>query len=285
MKSRGLLACALLLQLVFSLAAAAQTPRVLVVGDSWAAEMWQDGAHQVVFTSNGVGQFSAVGATTTESGSTAAQWKQAAKLQLIADALQANPSIDIVQLTVGGNDFLDTWSTSLTPPQVDVLKQSILIDLGIITDFILAQRADIEVLLSFYDYPNFRDTRTGLMGTFFCTPKWNAMGQPTPSQLNAAAIDFVDTYAGIANANPRIHHVRHFGLMQNKYGIDTLPPGLPLPGEATLPSPLTAMRNRAGLGRDCFHLTPEGYDHLVQNLYDNFYQFRFDVDLFADSFE
>lgn len=284
MKLKSLLFCALL-PLAFSPAVVAKTPRVLVVGDSWAAEMWQDGSHEVVFTSNGVGQFSAVGATTTESGSTAAEWKQAAKLQLIADALLANPSIDIVQLTVGGNDFLDTWSTSLTPPQVDALKQAILFDLGIITDFILAQRADIEVLLSFYDYPNFRDTRVGLIGAFFCTPLWEDLGEPTPAQLNAAAIDFVDTYAGIADGNPRIHHVRHFGLMQNKYGIDMLPPGLPLPGEANLPSPLKAMRDRAGLGRDCFHLTAEGYDHLVQNLYDGYYQFRFETDLFADSFE
>jgi len=168
---------------------------------------------------------------------------------------------------------------------VEALKQAILFDLGIIIDFILAQRADIEVLLSFYDYPNFRDTRTGLIGALFCTPLWNDLGQPTPAQLNAAAIDFVDAYAGIADAHPRIHHVRHFGLMQNKYGIDMLPPGLPLPGEANLPSPLTAMRNRAGLGRDCFHLSPEGYDHLVQNLYDGYYQFRFETDLFADSFE
>ena len=140
------------------------------------------------------------------------------------------------------------------------------------------------MLLSFYDSPNFRDTRVGLIGLLFCTPQWNGMGQPTPTQLNAAAIDFVDTYAGIANGNPRIHHVRHFGLMQNQYGIDMIPAGLPLPGEPTLPSPLVAMRDRAGLGRDCFHLTAEGYDHLVQNLYDSYYRDRFGA-LFGSSFE
>jgi lysophospholipase L1-like esterase len=262
----------------------AQTPRVLIVGDSWAEEMWQDGAHEVVFAANNAAQFSALGATTTESGTTAAQWKDPARLQLIADALQANPSIDTVQLTVGGNDFLDVWSTAMPPMQVEALKQGILQDLGTITDFILAQRADIEVLLSFYDYPNFRDTRVGLIGLLFCTPRWNGMGQPTPTQLNALAIDFVDAFAAIASANPRIRHVRHFGLMQNKYGIDTIPAGQPLPGEPTLPSPLVAMRNRAGLGRDCFHLQPEGYDHLVQNLYDGYYRSRLAMP-FASSFE
>ncbi len=274
-----------LLCLCLTLAAQAQTPRVLIVGDSWAAEMWQDGTHEVVFVSNNVGQFTALGATTTESGTTAAQWKEPARLQLIADALQANPSIDTVQLTAGGNDFLDAWSTTMPPLQVDALRQRILDDLEIITAFVLNQRADIEVLLSFYDYPNFRDTRTGLIGLFFCTPLWNDLGQPSPTQLNAAAIDFIDTYAQIADAHPRIFHVRHFGLMQNKYGIDLIPPGqLALPGEPTLPSPLTAMRDRVGLGRDCFHLSPQGYDHLVQNLYDGYYRARFEL-IFSNSFE
>jgi len=268
-----------------ALPALAQTPRVLIVGDSWAEEMWQDGAHEVVFASNQLDRFSALGATTTESGTTAAQWKQPDRLQRIADALQANPSIDIVQLTLGGNDFLDAWSTSMPAAQVAALKEQILADLTIITAFILAQRPDVEVLLSFYDYPNFRDTRTGLIGLFFCTPLWNDLGQPTPAQLNAAAIDFVDTYAQIAAVEPRIHHVRHFGLMQQKYGIDMIPPGqLGLPGDPLLPSPLTAMRNRAGLGRDCFHLSPQGYDHLVQNLFDGFYRGRFER-IFSASFE
>jgi lysophospholipase L1-like esterase len=272
-----LLACA-------ALPALAQTPRVLIVGDSWAEEMWLDGAHEVVFSSNGLGRWSALGTTTTESGSTAAQWRQPDQLQRIGDALAANPDIDIVQLTVGGNDFLDAWSTTLPEAQVDTLQQAILADLQTITDYILAQRADIEVLLSFYDYPNFRDTRSGLLGLLFCTPLWNQLGQPTPTQLNAAAIDFVDLYAGIAAQQPRIHHVRHFGLMQSRYGIDQLPPGqLQPPGDPLLPSPLAAMRDRAGLGRDCFHLAPEGYDTLVQNLVDGYYRRRFES-IFSDSF-
>jgi lysophospholipase L1-like esterase len=73
--------------------------------------------------------------------------------------------------------------------------------------------------------------------------------------------------------------------MQNLFGIDGTSPGsLPLPGDAGLPSPLAAMRNRAGLGRDCFHLSPQGYDRLVQNLYEAYYAQRLEP-VFRDAFE
>lgn len=41
------------------------------------------------------------------------------------------------------------------------------------------------------------------------------------------------------------------------------------------------MRDHGLAGRDCFHLTPDGYDVLVQNLYENFFQVRFDTLLHA----
>ena len=84
----------------------AQTPRVLIVGDSWAAQQVADNVHQVVFTANGFSQFTVDGANTAISGSEAADWAMADQLALIAEALDAEPSIDTVQLTIGGNDFL-----------------------------------------------------------------------------------------------------------------------------------------------------------------------------------
>lgn len=272
-------------------AAAQGLPRVLVVGDSWAEEMFQDGVHGQVFANNGYAQYVAVAggsgpASTVESGSTAAQWVQPARLQRIAEALAANPSIDTVQLTVGGNDFLGAWSTTMPPAQVEQLKAQILTDLIGITSFVLEFDPRLEIVLSFYDYPNFRDNRSifNFVWTFFCLPLWNDLGQPNAAQLNAAAIEFIGSYADIADAHPRIFHVFHLGLMQNKFGIDGIPPGqLPLPGDPSRPSPSASMRNR-GIGIDCFHLTPTGYRHLVQNLFDHYYARRFDT-LLRSSFE
>lgn len=276
----------------FSVQVPAQSVRLLIVGDSWAAEQWGDGSHARVFAANGFGDILADGSQTTESGSTAEQWSTPARLQVIADALAAQPSIDTVQLTLGGNDFLDVWNTGMSLEDEAALMLAISDRLDTISAFILDQRPDIEIVLSFYDYPNFVDTLGGLVGFFFCRPLWEDLGEPTPTELNIAARAFEAVYADLALANPRIHHVAHFGLMQFNYGFPSagIAPGdIAPPGDLTRPSPLASMRNHGLLGRDCFHLTPAGYDILVQNLIDGYLGARFTEPLgehvFSDSFE
>ncbi len=271
--------------LLLSAALHAQAPKVLLVGDSWAQEQWEDQSHAVVFEANDAAQFLVRGASTTENGTTAAEWASAERLALIEQALLANPSIDTVQLTIGGNDFLDVWSTSWSEPEVTALKEAIRLDLQLITEFVLAHRPDMEVLLSFYDYPNFRDTLGGIVGTLFCAPLHNRLGQPTPLELNQIATEFEASYAQLAS-HPRVHHVSHAGQMQFHFGFpdDGIAPGSLLPpGDLSLPSPLASMRNRL-VGRDCFHLSSAGYDHLVQNLYDQYFRVRFDT-VFKSPFE
>ena len=264
----------------------AQTTRLLIVGDSWAEEQWLDGSHQRIFNANGFSQFSADGSSTTESGTTAAEWSSPEFLQRITDALIAQPSIDTVQLTVGGNDFLDAWNTSLTPTQEADLQMAILDDLIVITEFILNQRADIEIVLSFYDYPNFVDTLGGLVGAFFCQPLYNDLGQPTPFEINTAASEFIDVYRQLAD-DARIHFVNHAGLMQFVFGFpdqNILPGDLPPPGDLALPSPVESLRSRLAPNDDCFHLSAQGYDVLVENLFDQYLFARLDG-IFKSGFE
>jgi len=107
-------------------------------------------------------------------------------LALIEDELDANPQIDTVQLTLGGNDFLDAWQADFTDEQSDALQQAIRTDLETIVSFILQQDPNIEVLLSVYDYPNLVDTLTGLPA-IFCVPLWQTMAEPAPVDINTAA--------------------------------------------------------------------------------------------------
>lgn len=263
-----------------ALPAWAQTvPKVLLVGDSWAAQQWEDGVHALVFAANDAERFGVVGATTTESGSTAAEWAAPSGLELIGQALDANPTIDTVQLTIGGNDFLDAWSVTMSPPDAAALRGQIREDLDTVIHHIIDTRPQVEVVISLYDYPNFRDTLNSLAGIAVCRPLHESMGSPTPVQINDAMADFESDLASLT-AHPRVRHVSHAGQMQFTYGFPSsgIPPGQLLPpGDATLPSPVTSMRDHGFLGRDCFHLTPSGYDVLVQNLYEDYYHERFDT--------
>jgi hypothetical protein len=260
----------------------AETTRLLIVGDSWAEEQWVDGSHARVLGLNGYSAMGVYGHSTTESGSTAHEWKQASYLQRIDQALLDYPAIDTVQLTVGGNDFLNVWNTGMSDADIAQLTQAILFDLGLIIDYVLAVKPEIEILLSLYDYPNFRDTLGGFAGWFACGPLHDDMGQPTPLELNTAALGLVESIADLADGNSRIHFVDHFGLMQYNYGFveEEIPPGaILLPGDIELPSPLEAMRKHAvfwWFEDDCFHLTPDGYDIIVQNLIDHFLAYRYD---------
>mgnify|MGYP000035252250 CR=1 FL=1 len=269
----------LLLCLLFgAMGSQAQTTKVLIVGDSWAAQQWEDGTHDAVFFVNGYPQFLSFGDEVSISGSTAAEWVAPAELQKITDALNANPDIDTVQLTLGGNDFLDQWNTGLTPMAVTAIQNQIIADLQVVVDHILAHDIGIEVILSFYDYPNFVDTTSGFTG-IICANLHNDLGTPTPTELNSMEVIFEQAFASVAASHPKVFHVSHTGLMQNLYGFpdDGIPAGtIQPPGDVSLPSPVESMRITFGV-TDCFHLRPEGYDVLVQNLFDQYFQYRFDT--------
>ncbi|MFK8011235.1 MAG: GDSL-type esterase/lipase family protein [Marinicellaceae bacterium] len=263
----------------------AQTPKVLIVGDSWAAQQWSDNVHNAVFDVNGYPQFEAFGANVAISGSTAAEWVVPSELQKITDALNANPTIDTVQLTLGGNDFLDQWDTGMMPMQVTAIQNQITADLEIIVDHILAHDPKIEVIMSFYDYPNFVDS----LGSFVpvCDNLFEELGEPTPFEINTQAVNFEQAFASIVDTNPRVFHVSHFGLMQQTFGFpddNILPGDIDAPGDITLVSPVESMRITAGFIIDCFHLKAEGYDVLIQNLFESYYANRFD-EIFKSSFD
>jgi lysophospholipase L1-like esterase len=129
-------------------AASAATARILLVGDSWAQQAWAARAYQTALVSQGLGQWEEKGDVTAIGGTTAAQWATAPFLQLITDELTANPQIDIVHLSIGGNDFLGA------PPGADilVLAAQILADSQTVVDHILSIRPNARVSHASYDY-------------------------------------------------------------------------------------------------------------------------------------
>lgn len=274
--------------LLLSFSTHSQTQRVLIVGDSWAQLQITNDSHNQVFADNGFAGISISPSSdiTSEDGTEAADWATPAGLQTIVDTINANSEIDTVQLTIGGNDFLNAWRADMTEQEESDLQLQISTDLNTIINAVLAIDTKIEILLSFYDYPNFVDTIGGPFGGT-CNDLNNDMQQPTTFQLNTAATEFEEIYAQIATTQPRVFHVSHFGLMQSFFGFpdDGILPGdiLP-PGDLNKPSPLEAMRDFF-VTRDCFHLSPLGYEFLVQNSFDGYFENRFSNAIFSDGFE
>lgn len=262
--------------------------RVLLVGDSWSEFMWLDRSLRDGFAANGRPDIVEEGAVTAISGSTAAEWSEAGMLQLISDELAQNPTIDTVQLTLGGNDFLagqpgGGWWTGISAVEEEALFDQIIADAATVMDFILALDPDLEIVVSLYDYTNFVESLGGILG-FLCNPTFNDLGQPTPLEINAAGGRLQDRVDTLIASRPRVVGVRHYGLMQFTFGFpdEGIPPGQLLPpGDLSRPSPIEAMR----LGADCFHVSSAGNDVLVQNLWDSYYDQRFNGTLWRDGFE
>ena len=259
-------------------------PTVLLVGDSWAEFMWQFRTLQNTFSDNGYPNLVEDGSSTAISGSTVAEWTQPSWLQSITDALESQPSIEVVQVTFGGNDFLagqsgGGWYVDISSQDLETLYGQILADAEIVIDHIFSVRPDIEILISLYDYVNFVESNP-----ITCLGPWNDLGNPTPLQVNTAAAELQTRVNTFAAGRDRVTSIGHMGLMQFSYGFpdDGIAPGdIPLPGDLSLPSPIASMF----LGLDCIHLSDAGYRILGQNLWDQFYGPLFVGTIFSDGFE
>ncbi|MEM8963474.1 MAG: SGNH/GDSL hydrolase family protein [Acidobacteriota bacterium] len=246
--------------------------RVLMVGDSWAGQMWEQRTVRDTFAVNGRPDIVEEGAETAIGGTTAAGWAMPSSLQVITDELAAYPSIDIVQLTISGNDFLDGgWYVGISQPNLDAFLAQVTGDLQTFFDHTLAQRPNLEIVVSLYDYLNL---------TLGCPALFDDLGQPTPRQVNEGLVVLQTAVADLVATYPRVRYVDHRGLMQFTFGFpgNGISPGsIPRPGNLDLPSPAEAFD-------DCIHLNEAGYDTLAQNLWDSYYGFRFNG-LFQDGYE
>jgi len=242
---------ALLLMCLVSPAFAAE---IVVFGDSWGVPAAP--SLQTVITNHGHSE-SVAGAAV--GGETAANLSSASGLQHITDTLAANPDVELVHLSIGGNDFLAQWNSTLTPAQEASLFQGISDDVETIVDHILAQAPSVLILWSSYDYPR----PLGALGT--------------PAEVNAASADFQSFAIALDVAKgASLTAIDFSGLMQVSYGFDgvqytiydppfAIPPGDPSLPDPSLPSPDAAFG-------DPIHLTAAGYLVLAEAQYDQFYQ-------------
>ena len=244
------------LALLLIAAAPALAARIVVFGDSWGVAAAV--ALQQVLVDHGIPDAVTNAAA---GGDTAANLSSPTGLQHIADSLDANPDADLIHLSIGGNDFLGQWNSSLTPAQEAALFAAILSDVETIVDHILLVRPGVTILWSSYDF-----SRPLAIGT--------------PPEVNAAALEIAGLAAALADAKgPGFSYGDFNGLMQVTYGFDGVQqtpfdPPFPIPpGDPSLPDPIWP--SPAASFSDPIHLTAAGYAILAEAQYDSFYAMHF----------
>lgn len=259
--------------------------KVLLVGDSWAFFMGVDQTINTVFDRWGHSNYTYfTNLTLAENGAETDDFQTATKQNEIAAQIAANPSIEVVHLSIGGNDVLGDWNVSFTQEQTDSLKAAVFARLVDVIEFIKTTRPGIRILWSGYMYPNFGEVIASAaplsnIHPFYGT--WQGMGFPTFIQLNEILNDFSDEIEAYTLADPQLDFVKAPGLMQYTYGQNSpllIAPGgsyppftQPLPyGDPTYPSPRNSMRDYL-LTKDCFHLSAGGYRDMISYHTQKFY--------------
>ena len=238
---------ALALSFFLASGAQAQTKRILLVGDSWVAQAWTAGAFTTALANKGLSQYQVEGGSTTIGGSTAAQWATQPYLDLITAGLQANPTIDIVHISIGGNDFLGA------PPGSDllVIGAQILTDTQTVVDHILSIDSNLTVAQASYDY--------------------------IPAGFTNESAAITQLLINQASLTPRYFVINNLGLLHHVFGY---PPNFsagttPLPGGYPSYTPLQggnpAFAGDPAVFADTIHPNTAAYVALAEHAIDEFY--------------
>lgn len=261
----------------------APAARIIMAGDSWAQYMADDNTHNRVLKMYGQGDKTTIASTFevgilcgdtqpdsddtyyTVSGSEARQWANEAVynyLQNLIDAINANPTVDAVLLSIGGNDILAGRSAGGWYHNMDldvagseqVLFDQITADMLYVINEVWARaRPDINFIISSYDFPNFNVTGSFLgqdyCGFYACGKREdlsrdeNGDNEISGSEhlildveLNTMMTLVEQVRKDIADANPQIFYDNGQGLMHYYYGFDD--PGYPAITEGTTAYPL-----------------------------------------------
>jgi lysophospholipase L1-like esterase len=272
----------------------APTPKVLLVGDSWAFFMNADQTFNNALKNWGHSNYKFVSNTVvSENGAEAPDFMTTTKQTEIQNLINQNPSIEVIHLSIGGNDMMGDWKVSMSAGALDTLGQKVQANIDSVIRFLKSTKPGIRVVWGGYTYPNFGEViNTSPLSSshpFFQT--WQDMEFPSFIEINNLLNRFSDTVASKAAADPQLDFVNATGLMQYTFGQTSplgVPPGgtyapmsLPLPlGDPNYPSPATSMRDYF-VTKDCFHLSAPGYLALIEYNIQKFYHKLFMDDFYA----
>lgn len=268
--------------------------KVLLIGDSWASFMNIDQTINNAMKNWGHSGVKYISNTTVaENGAETNDFLTASKLNAIKTLFAQNPDIEVVHVSIGGNDFLGDWKKSFSAGKTDTLFFDVKQRLLAIFDSLKSYKPGVQIVWSGYCYPNFKEViNTSSLGSnhpFYST--WQKMEFPDFIEINNLLNRVSDSVASYAANDPQLHFVPATGILQYTYGQTTalgVAPGgtypaytVPLPyGDPNYPSNKNSMRDYF-LTKDCFHLSPAAYldfiEYQVQKFYHKFFMNDFYV--------
>jgi lysophospholipase L1-like esterase len=150
-----------------ALSAPAATPRILYVGDSWTYYPWAEQSPPALgsvlsrpdIVSAIGGEYSEVGDIALH-GATAAQWDTPELKAEITQKLGEYPSIDVVHISLGGNDVNLGWKITHSPEQTAALLSETVNHIRNVVLHCLSVRPNVRVAICGYDYLNIAEGYT-----------------------------------------------------------------------------------------------------------------------------
>lgn len=252
--------------------------RVLMIGDSWTDIMDEDDALERAFTRAGYDGVLEKGDNTAIGGTTASYWAQSTQLDVIESELVNNPTIDMVHLSMGGNDFLagsggGGWYKGMGGSNEDAFFAATKDNIEAVIQRILDVRPEAHIVICSYDWINLWDTLNVTANQLM----WANLGSPSPRELNEGLMRLSAVQHELAVAyGQAVTYVNNYGLMHYAYGYNAVfgPARFGVPwGHPNYPVPKSALANG---GDDPIHLDEDGYDLLADHCVVRFYYYLID---------
>ncbi len=318
-QSSRLLLAVLAIMLLFAVPDASATKRILLVGDSWAQWPWKMGSFQSVLNSVfGTNVVEVEGTYTALGGSTAAGWAgnfvppedtfpsppghtNMPALDRITYSLNQYPSIDIIHLSISGNDMW-SWRVGWTTAQEDALFDTIQQNVQTVVNWIHTNHPKVKVLLADYDFLNITENCTYSMAEYndsaalFSAALGFTLGDIFQNKANTTVLNgfftrFTPRKIAVAQATPRCSYIQNWGNVQWREGYtnsagrflnaQSVPfPGSepnyqPMPGGdigyGTPPTFMNPISTSKPNQRDAIHLSSDGYKRLMDNCVAQYY--------------
>ncbi len=255
--------------------------KILIVGDSWATfPCLYNSMGKMIDEVNAKITEDNRCLRTTKLGVEASDWIGSKQDLRVIKFLKKTSRIKYLYLSLGGNDLMGNWNKNFTPQQeLKLFADTFDVVQKIINNY-LEIRPDIKIVLSGYDFPDFKPNhKIGLYKKIF-----ERMLSPSELRINRALVGFTRFMLPIANGK-NIFYIHHLGLSQYYDGVPeknfpartTLAPDQISPwndpsvvgGNVNFPSSDKSMINWLFLVRDAFHLNNRMYKNLMIHTYDN----------------